>query len=459
MKDQLMNIIAQVSGRDISRISDQSRFSDDLGLDSINIIEILTEVEDCFDLRFAPDEDDIGAIFYTVSSLWAHIADKKGINVFLKKIMQDVYARRNPLSEELKTVVRTERVNGGILCEVWFMTRGCCHDMEGGCVMCNYGKGMLVEHEEIIGQLRDRFDRLPQGLRELVINPSGSFLDDREVPPPLRSTILALLKDMPFQTLTVESRADVLSLHALQELKNSLDNKEIFIEIGVESLNPWLLRNCINKGLAIESIFTAVAQIHSLGMQAIANIGLGIPFISESANIIDAAASIHKAFEMGFDQVVLFPYHVKPGTLLEELYALKMYRCVSLWSLIQVLLALDGAKLAKTNISWYRNNYTNKNKVLASPTTCTHCEAQILGLLDDYRDSPGSLSLERLANLECACYEDWHQERINEPQGIVFDDVLNGYRALAKVFNVDGDLLERELNHMKTALEACHANH
>lgn len=79
MKDQLIDIIAQVSGRDSSRIADQSRLSDDLGLDSLKIIEVLTRVEDCFDLRFAPDEDDIGAIFRTVDSLCASIAQKKGV--------------------------------------------------------------------------------------------------------------------------------------------------------------------------------------------------------------------------------------------------------------------------------------------------------------------------------------------------------------------------------------------
>lgn len=380
-------------------------------------------------------------------------------NAFLKKIMQEVYLRRTPLPENPKTVVRTERVDGGVLCEVWFMTSGCCHDMDGGCVMCNYGKGRLVQQDEIIDQLRDRFDGLPQGLRELVINPSGSFLDDREVPLDVRTRIVALLKNIPFDTLTVESRADILSFTALEELRNLLGEKKICIEIGVESLHPWLLRNCINKGLMLENISTAVSQIHSLGMYAVANIGLGIPFISESANIIQTTASIHMALRMGFDQVVLFPYHVKPGTLLKELYGLKLYQCVSLWSLVQVLSNLDPDDLPKTNISWYRNNYTDKSKVLSSPTTCMKCEENMLGLLDDYRNNPSQSSAGRLTNLECGCYDDWIEARTHEPQGIVFDDAANMYRTLAKIFKVDSGLLDAELNHMKLALEAYHANH
>ena len=69
-------------------------------------------------------------------------------NAVLKNVMQKVYNDRKPLKREIISQVRTETVNDSAFCEIWFMTKGCTHDAEGGCTMCNYGKGHDVDETD-----------------------------------------------------------------------------------------------------------------------------------------------------------------------------------------------------------------------------------------------------------------------------------------------------------------------
>ena len=79
-------------------------------------------------------------------------------NLVLKAFTQAAYRSRPDSAPERRVNYRLERVNGGLLCDLWFLTTGCRHDAEGGCVMCNYGKGCsrISEWEEdsILARLR-----------------------------------------------------------------------------------------------------------------------------------------------------------------------------------------------------------------------------------------------------------------------------------------------------------------
>lgn len=162
-------------------------------------------------------------------------------NLFLKCIMSTIYENKRSLPEEPLTVVRHEIADGRAMCEVWFMTEGCAYDKEGGCTMCNYGKGHKVDEEMILARLKQSFQELPDSNYNLVINPSGSFLDEREVCSRLRLGIYELLDHVSFESLTVESRADVITESLLRELRNRYPDKRVSVEIGVETLDAGLL--------------------------------------------------------------------------------------------------------------------------------------------------------------------------------------------------------------------------
>lgn len=375
-------------------------------------------------------------------------------NQFLKYVMNAIYQDRHALPNEPLTVVRHETADGRAMCEVWFMTEGCAYDRKGGCTMCNYGKGHKVDDEIILDRLKQSFRELPDADYNLVLNPSGSFLDEREVCSGLRYGIYELLDHISFESLTVESRADVLTEPLLKELRERYPNKKVSVEIGVETLDAGLLRDSVNKGVSISEIEAAVEKVHSAGLRCVANIGLGLPFVSERTNMDITYRSVLDAVEMGFDAVILFPYHIKPGTLLEVLYSNGRYQCVSLWALIEVLAMLPSECLQNVNISWYRNYYTDKAKIISSPGACSECQDTVLTLLDKYKSVPCEDSLIALKRVMCRCRGSWQDALKGQADCVEYAVFESDYRFLAGHFHVDNDLLEEALREVKESLYA-----
>ncbi len=370
------------------------------------------------------------------------------VNSVLNAVMQKIYMERKPLPDTPRTVVRYEKVQDRVFSEMWFMTPGCSHDKNGGCTMCNYGKGHFVDRREILQEMEWKIKELPENLQELIVTPTGSMLDEQEVSMELLADILKLLESVVVNDFSIETRADTISEEKLNLVKQYIHADRIFIETGVEVCNNWILRNCVNKDMDMEDLGQALRTIHSMNMYACANIGIGIPFLSERMSIRLAADSVRTAFEMGFDSVVLFPYHIKPGTLSSCLWEMGEYKCCSLWALIEVLGMLPEEKLEQVYISWYRNYYEDPKKILLSPDTCDVCREEALTCLDAYKNYPGKKAREKLLSLSCECRDIWKQELLSQPDDIDADGMAEIYRRLGKRFEIHKDIVEQEIIYM-----------
>lgn len=373
-------------------------------------------------------------------------------NAVLKKAMQMVYNDRKPLKREIISQVRTETVNDGAFCEVWFMTKGCTHDAEGGCTMCNYGKGYDVDETAVVQELARQVRNLPEKLQELIVTPSGSMLDDEEVPKAMRERIFELLNHTQCEDFYIETRADSITREKLESLRGSVNAKRFNIEIGAESCDDWIMRNCINKKLTCEDLQDAVDMIHAAGMYVYLNIGIGIPFLTEHCSIEYAKKSIRKAFAMGCDSVVLFPYHVKPGTLLWWLWKHELYSCCSLWAIPEVLSGFTADELERIHISWYRNYYTDKSKIVSSPAVEEENLEQVLLLLDEYKNHPGIGSLTPLMELQSEGRTQWALKIKKQSPEIEPDRVRGLYTLLADAFGISREELDEEWKIMEITL-------
>lgn len=373
-------------------------------------------------------------------------------NAVLKKAMQMVYNDRKPLKREIISQVRTETVNDGAFCEVWFMTKGCTHDAEGGCTMCNYGKGYDVDETAVVQELARQVRNLPEKLQELIVTPSGSMLDDEEVPKAMRERIFELLNHTQCEDFYIETRAYSITREKLESLRGSVNAKRFNIEIGAESCDDWIMRNCINKKLTCEDLQDAVDMIHAAGMYVYLNIGIGIPFLTEHCSIEYAKKSIRKAFAMGCDSVVLFPYHVKPGTLLWWLWKHELYSCCSLWAIPEVLSGFTADELERIHISWYRNYYTDKSKIVSSPAVEEENLEQVLLLLDEYKNHPGIGSLTPLMELQSEGRTQWALKIKKQSPEIEPDRVRGLYTLLADAFGISREELDEEWKIMEITL-------
>lgn len=375
-------------------------------------------------------------------------------NQVLKTITKLIYDQRPIMPSDRRTHYRIERANGGFLCDLWFLTRGCMHDACGGCTMCNYGKGSLeVSQEKILDELQKIVKKLPWMFEDFLLTPSGSMLDTREVSCEMRDSLKEILKNVKTKRFIIETRADTVTEESIDFLKDILPEAEKYIEIGYESGNNWILRNCINKGADTEAFEKAVEIAHGAGVKVTANIAAGIPFLSEKAAICEAVFSVNKAFEQGADSVVLFPYHVKRGTLLEVLYRRRWYQCISLWSLADILMKVPGNKLEQTQISWYKDYFgEERSNILVSATTCQKCEQDIVELLDRYREHPSQESLRGLAEYECECKWRWRESLKEQSEDIEYDKIETIYRQLAAEYHIEDEVLEEELFFMKRTI-------
>lgn len=373
--------------------------------------------------------------------------DRK-VNPVLRAIMQKIYSNRKPLPAKPRTAVRYEKVQDRIFSEVWFMTPGCSHDRDGGCTMCNYGKGHYISSEEILQELGERIGELPGNLQELIVTPTGSMLDEQEVPQELFIEILKLLEPITANDFLVETRADTVSAKKLELMRQYIHADRIYIETGVEVCDDWILRNCVNKDMDMKGLRQALGIIHSMNMYACANIGIGIPFLSERMSIKIAVDSVREAFKMGFDSVVLFPYHIKPGTLSAYLWEQGDYQCCSLWALIEVLGMFSPEMLGQIQISWYRNYYDDQKKILLSPDTCDTCREEVMGLLDAYKNQPGPKTQEKLLSLSCKCRDIWKQKMLSQPDYVDMDRIAAIYRRLGHRFGICADVVEQEIIYM-----------
>jgi len=369
----------------------------------------------------------------------------------LNEVMKIFREKRPSLKIDQPYYNRIEKSYGGNYVEVWFLTSGCQWDANGGCTMCNYGKGYQRTEDDIVYSVHQGLSAINIEVNELVVSPSGSMLDPQEVSPNALKRIYSLIHDFPAEYFLFETRSETITEDKIRELAESIPCKKLGVEIGIESSNEWVRRFCVNKGNLLNQFINAANILQKHNILTYANISLGTAFLSPIEAIYDTVDSIRWAFANGADICVLFPLHVKPYTLLAWLYQGLLYKPPSLWSLIEALRLIGNELMEKTEISWYRNYYDDESKVIASPTTCNRCQEEVLTLLDNYRNFRSPDIIYKLDKIKCECKDKWRESLKISPILPLPERVLGLYKRLSDDFLPDywwsmyGEVLEYDL--------------
>ncbi len=336
-------------------------------------------------------------------------------NAFLNRVCAKLKEQRLPFSDS-NFNVRLEHVNGATFVNLWFRTRGCRHDHQGGCTMCNYGVSSPMSAREMIEYVREGLASLDEDERMmLLVSPSGSMFDEWEVPAQAREGIFRLVQDIKCSTFICETRVDTLTEDLVKHYASLFDDREACIEIGLESANPWILKHCVNKSLLLDEYVQAIRLLHKYQVTSTANVMLGSAFLSTREAVEDAVQSVRWAFSQGTDRCVVFPAHVKRWTLLQWLGERGLYSPPSLWSLVEVLARLGPQLTPRVTISWYKNYHKESEKIdsmeamvyLCSPSTCAVCQSKVIKLLDVYRDTCDFDVVRELVRFDCECKHVW----------------------------------------------------
>ena len=115
-----------------------------------------------------------------------------------------------------------------------------------------------------------------------VFGSFGNYFDSEEVSWELFTSINELLAETDIQPIIFETHCSTVNKKYLDAIKKKFSKikKSIAIKMGLESSNPRVLRDCINKTLDIEEFSKTIALIKEYGFSVITNVILGVPYLT-----------------------------------------------------------------------------------------------------------------------------------------------------------------------------------
>ena len=276
----------------------------------------------------------------------------------------------------------------GDLLELSLPSYRCRHDLQGSCIMCNYGTG--AKHKlntwQITQQLNLIKRQISQNFHTLLLSTNGSILDRHDVGKNILEEVYKIAENLTFETIIIETHLDTLSQEKLSSLRSRFPKKQIILEIGLESSNSFVQEYCFLKNIPLEQVqwLLKIASNYNIGIQV--NVILGAPFLSRAEQIEDAEKTIRWVLDKGA-LVALFPMNIKPFTLLNFAFQNNIYAPISHWAVPILLSHFTGDELERIDLAWYGNReirYDNPDIVTTLPIDCELCRDILLHFYQAY---------------------------------------------------------------------------
>lgn len=329
----------------------------------------------------------------------------------MDKILTDAIwkIRKNILPNATKPV--TLIYTGGNTYQLYFATSGC----HFACSMCNYGFDYPINVSSALIELDNICKNFPANAKILVLESSGSFLDEREIPKALRDTVLEKVSMLPFVKLVdIETHYTTVNENVLKEISQIFaeSSKIVGFEFGVESANPDVLK-LYNKHMNLNDLLTTIQLAESYGIEAELNFLTGAPMLSIKEQIDDAVNSMNWTFKNCPESTtcVMFPLNIKHNTLIEILYNACMYERISHWEFIEVLARIPYEYLERISIAWWgnRSNIYDGISEIIYPTSCESCYDALQTFYSSFYSFPDkeyrAKLLGEIQSLNCECHK------------------------------------------------------
>lgn len=235
--------------------------------------------------------------------------------------------------------------------------------------MCDYGKTRKenLNKRDIVEIMNEVFANLIETPDVVLLNSLGSVLDTEEMPIENIMELLDELSKINIKVIIFETHYLSINTEILKLIHQKLPNKDIVIELGLESSNKEIREKCLNKYINNEKFIEKVRMIKLFGFGVDANIIFGTPFLKKEEQIQDTVNSIKWCIENNLDKVNLFPINIKPYTLLYRLYEDGKYFPVSHKDFMKVLTLIPEEYIDRIYLCWYGNRelkYDKKKTVL-----------------------------------------------------------------------------------------------
>lgn len=252
--------------------------------------------------------------------------------------------------------------------------------------MCNYGYGQTPDAGRLMKELHNVLNTYGNCVETILLGASGSFLDEREIPESLRNRIFEVVFQSGIPQIIIETHYKSISDNVLYRISQLLPSRRIELEVGLETVNPWIGEHIINKHIDLPKFEEMIASAHRYEMTVTVNLLMGIPFYTEAAQLSDTKASIRWALSKKADYIIVFPLNIHPYTLFEWLYQKGCIQPPSLWLAVRLLSELDDFELEHLSMAWYGNRSMDygDGRVSIPPQACDTCRETLLSFFEAF---------------------------------------------------------------------------
>jgi archaeosine synthase beta-subunit len=303
---------------------------------------------------------------------------------------------------------------------VWFPGPGCTWSEAGGCLMCNFGESApglsRTSPDEL---LRAHLSELDPATAHVHLGPGGSFYDDRETPPEVRSAVLQVLSSLPvLRTVGVETRPNLVTLDNLLSTVEALPSgvDRLILGFGLECYDDLLRELAVNKGYSRSSLLRAadvIARANAERQRVVVEfetyVLLKPPLLTEGEGVEEALRTIEWSFRAGASTVALFMNTIKDATVQSHLAAHHdlspplRYQTPYLRSAVEVLRRLPQWAQARTSVLGVQSGVVATD----GPRGCDRCGPFLLGALYAHAFVRSPEVIDRAAQSWCPCRDEW----------------------------------------------------
>lgn len=333
----------------------------------------------------------------------------------------------------------------GSLLHLCLNSPGCRFSREGTCTMCNYGCGKPLSQNDAI-QILGELNNYTYDIQSILIGSLGSIFDTDEISRDVLEIICKWLNEKTIHTIIFETHYSTVNEEICDYLNRLLPNKDIVIELGLETVNENVQKFCLNKRINLDAFKDVVNLLHSKNMSVTSNIFLGAPFLSISEQIDDTINTILWSIKNDIDSITIFPANIRKNTLIALLYENGRYNQISNWQILDVLNNIPVNFLNRVFLSWYGDWIdTDKNGLIENipPYTCKKCKTKWMEFYNDFLNEKNNIKRKKcinkfyLKNSNCECFTRYDSQRKFGINNYSIEDNYNWLRE-----NVHSKLLE-----------------
>lgn len=299
-----------------------------------------------------------------------------------------------------------------------YVPSGGCHN---ACTFCNYGFKHLVRRKEILEKVEHICRYLPPNIETLILESSGSFLDDRELPPELQYQIMEIVAKTNVYRVQIETHYKTVTDEKLRKILQILKGHEVAFEIGLETTSETTLK-IYNKDIDVKKLFQLVRDCDSLGIETSLNVMVGAPLLTIQEQVQDALNTVQDILKYCPEStaIVLFPLNIKDYTLVKHMYNQRRYSVISHWEFIEVLEKIPRDALDRVFISWWGNrcNEFHGKDAIIHPKSCDTCHGRLMKFYTSFVDADSLQEkqslVKEISHVTCQCRDDYETEKASQ---------------------------------------------